>query len=402
MWEKKSKEALHAHVFKALEQNIDYRKHNVLGLPASYLDTRVFPLESSLLDDAPYLSTLVQNPNHIGVHTTGDSESFFAGTQQIERDLIRMCGENIFHASPNSIDGYVATGGTEANLQAVWIFRNYFMQEFSATLNEIALICSSDTHYSSAKAANVFQIGFFPIPVNQTTRKIEQHTLDKHLDMLQEKGVKYLIVFANMMTTMFGSVDDINVYTNTLQERGFIFKVHVDGAYGGFYYPFVQKHLLDFANEHVCSITVDAHKMNQAPYGTGIFLIRKGWMHYTTTTTASYVQGNDSTLCGSRSGANAVAVFMILMSYGYREWQQKMQELCDRADWFCAELAKRNKYFFREERANIVVFPAEELDRTLAEQFGLVPDDHTNPSWYKIVIMDHVSKENLTEFLNSL
>jgi hypothetical protein len=118
MWEKETKESLHAHIFKALDQNIDYRKHNILGLPASYLDTRVFPLESSLLKDAPYLSTLVQNPNHIGVHTTGDSESFFAGTQAIERELIRMCSEDIFRAQANSIDGYVATGGTEANLHA--------------------------------------------------------------------------------------------------------------------------------------------------------------------------------------------------------------------------------------------------------------------------------------------
>lgn len=402
MWEKETKESLHEHIFKALDKNIDYRKHNILGLPASYLDTRVFPLESSLLHDAPYLSTLVQNPNHIGVHTTGDSESFFAGTQAIERELIRMCSEDIFRAQANSVDGYVATGGTEANLQAVWIYRNYFMQEFEAQLHEIALICSSDTHYSSAKAANVFQIGFFPLAVNEKTRKIDPKNFEQKLTEMRSNGIKYIIVFANMMTTMFGSVDDIQLYMRILGDLGFQYKIHVDGAYGGFYYPFVNEHALDFSNDQVCSITVDAHKMNQAPYGTGIFLIRKGWLKYTTTSSASYVQGNDSTLCGSRSGANAVAVYMILKSYGYLEWQQKMQDLCARADWFELELKRREIDYFREVNANIIVFPASSMAESITEKFGLVPDDHHKPNWFKIVIMDHVSVENLQEFLKHL
>lgn len=402
MWEKETKESLYAHVFKSLDQNIDYRKHNVLGLPASYLDTRVFPLESGLLNDAPYLSTLVQNPNHIGVHTTGDSESFFAGTQAIERELIRMCSEAIFNAESNSIDGYVATGGTEANLQAVWIYRNYFMQEFDAQLNEIALLCSSDTHYSSAKAANIFQIGFHPVLVDEQTRKIDQIVLEQTLHKMYANGVRYVIVFANMMTTMFGSVDDVSMYESALKTFGFHFKIHLDAAYGGFYYPFVNRHGLDFSNDQICSITVDAHKMNQAPYGTGVFLIRKGWMKYTTTSSASYVQGNDSTLCGSRSGANAVAVYMILKSYGYLEWQQKMLELCVRADWFEQELAKRKVTYFREDRSNIIVFPKERIPETIAGKFGLVPDDHHLPKWYKIVVMEHVSVEKLHDFLNQL
>lgn len=400
MWEKETKESLYAHIFNALDQNIDYRKHNILGLPASYLDTRVFPLESSLLNDAPYLSTLVQNPNHIGVHTTGDSESFFAGTQAIERELIQMCSEGIFNAQPNTIDGYVATGGTEANLQAVWIYRNYFMQEFHAQLNEIALICSTDTHYSSAKAANVFQIEFFPLQVDDKTRKVDPKKLEQTFKEMRAKGIKYVIVFANMMTTMFGSVDDIYLYMNELESNGFQYKIHVDAAYGGFYYPFVNKHALDFSNDKVSSITVDAHKMNQAPYGTGIFLIRKGWMKYTTTSTASYVQGNDSTLCGSRSGANAVAVYMILKSYGYDEWQRKMQELCERADWFENALKIKRIQYFREGRSNIIVFPNGSISDAIADRFGLVPDDHLSPNWFKIVIMDHVTLAKLQDFLN--
>lgn len=108
-----------------------------------------------MLREATSLVTLDQNPNHIGCHTLGDSESFFAGTQEIERELIALCAVDILKGeAADQFDGYVAGGGTEANIQAMWIYRNYFMREHSATATEIAILCSADAHYSMHKAAN--------------------------------------------------------------------------------------------------------------------------------------------------------------------------------------------------------------------------------------------------------
>ncbi|MDP5141022.1 MAG: pyridoxal-dependent decarboxylase, partial [Spirosomaceae bacterium] len=148
-----------------------------------------------------------------------------------------------------------------------------------------------------------------------------------------------IIVIATMMTTMFGSVDDVKSITQQLRISGLDFKLHIDGAYGGFYYPFAnEESAMNFANPDVSSITVDAHKMLQAPYGTGIFLIRKGFMQYTHSKDASYVKGEDYTLVGSRSGANAVAVWMILNTYGPKDWVDKIQLLKSQTDWICNEL----------------------------------------------------------------
>jgi len=46
------------------------------------------------------------------------------------------------------------------------------------------------------------------------------------------------------------------------------------------------------------------------------FWVRKGLIHYATTKEASYVEGEDCALIGSRSGANAIAIWMILSTYG--------------------------------------------------------------------------------------
>ncbi|HOZ88521.1 MAG TPA: aspartate aminotransferase family protein, partial [Bacteroidia bacterium] len=98
-WPKLSTQKIKLRVFEALGKNLNYRSENILGIPATYLDTDIFYDDAPFLKDAPFLSTLVANPNHIGCHTLeGEKEPIFKGSQEIERDLIRICAEEIFEA----------------------------------------------------------------------------------------------------------------------------------------------------------------------------------------------------------------------------------------------------------------------------------------------------------------
>jgi tyrosine decarboxylase/aspartate 1-decarboxylase len=402
-WKRKSETESKQRVFDALKNNVNYRSGSVLGVPGTYLDPKVFSEEISFVKEAPYLSTLVYNPNHIGCHTMGDSESYFEGTQVLEREVIRICSENILKADPDTVDGYVAAGGTEANLQAVWIYRNYFLQEYKASLSEIAVVCTQDSHYSMQKAGNIFQIQCVLLPVEKETRVIDRAAAETKLALLKKNGVKYIIVVSNMMTTMFGSIDKVEEYVELMTAFGVQFKIHIDAAYGGFYAPIVdEKNTINFAHPMVNSFTMDAHKLLQAPYGTGIFLIRKDWMKYAHTDAASYVVGADCTLSGSRSGANAIAIWLIFAAYGRHEWYEKCMTLERRTSWLTKELDKRGIRYFRSPLSNIVAIHANQIPAGLASGYGLVPDDHHQPSWFKIVVMDHVSIEKLEVFLEEL
>jgi tyrosine decarboxylase/aspartate 1-decarboxylase len=402
-WKRKSETEIKQRVFDALGNNVNYRNGSVLGIPGTYLDPKVFSEEISFVKEAPYLSTLVYNPNHIGCHTLGNSESYFEGTQLLEREVIRICSENILKADPETVDGYVAAGGTEANLQAIWIYRNYFLQEHRAVLSEIALVCSEDSHYSMQKAGNIFQIQCVLLPVEKETRVIDRAAVEEKLAALKEHGVKYIIVVSNMMTTMFGSIDKIDEYVELMTAFGFQFKIHVDAAYGGFYAPIVdEKNTVNFAHPMINSFTMDAHKLLQAPYGTGIFLIRKDWMKYAYTDAASYVVGADCTISGSRSGANAIAIWLIFAAYGRHEWYEKCMTLERRTSWLVKELDKRRIRYFRSPLSNIITMHASQIPESLVSKFGLVPDDYHHPSWLKIVVMDHVSIEKLEVFLEEL
>src|SRR5690606_30990958 len=153
--------------------------------------------------DAPFMTTLVKNPNHIGCHTLGNSEGYFSGTQEIEKELIELCAVDILKGEPLQYDGYVASGGTEANIQAIWIYRNYFMKEHQAQLDEICMICSEASHYSVDKASNLLSIDIHKIPVDFDRRMIQKEELISVIDNAKASGKKYFIVIANMMTTMF-------------------------------------------------------------------------------------------------------------------------------------------------------------------------------------------------------
>lgn len=402
-WKKLTQEEIKNQVFGAINNNADYNTENILGIPATYLDSKVFSQDEAFLKDAPYISTLVQNPNHIGCHTLGKSESYFKGTHVIERELIEICATDILKGEPLQQDGYVASGGTEANLQAIWIYRNYFIAECQAKREEICILCSEDSHYSMDKAANVFVLDIAKVAVDENTRAITEKGVAKTVSKAISEGKKYFIVISNMMTTMYGSIDNIDCYINVLNNTTCEYKIHIDGAFGGFFYPFSKEDSkLTFENPNISSFTLDAHKMAQAPYGTGIFLIRKGYMQYANTQEASYVEGEDYTLIGSRSGANAIAVWMIMMKNGPYGWQEKIFILLRRTEWICKELQKLKIELYRNPNSNIITIKSNFLNKEIANNFGLVPDNHTNPKWYKIVIMEHVTIEKLMPLVEEL
>lgn len=403
-WKKLTTQERKERIAQALQEVVNFADDISLGYPASKLDGKVFYDDAPFLKDAPTLQAFVANPNNIGCHTLGTSEKAFRGTQTIEREVLNVIAVDIFKAEPNSFDGYISPGGTEANIQALWIYRNYFMKEHQARLDEIAILASEDTHYSIPKGSNLLMVDWLNIPVDFDSRKIEREALNQIIEKAQQNGKKYFIVVVNMGTTMFGSVDAISDYTDILEAKNLMYKLHIDGAYGGFVYPFNNKESnLNFVNPKVSSITIDAHKMLQAPYGTGIFVCRKGLIENVLTKEAEYVEGMDLTLCGSRSGANAVAVWMILFTYGPYGWFENVSVLQMRTAWFCKELDKLGIEYFREPFMNIVTIKSKYIPEEIAEKFQLVPQkhDHTN-QWYKVVLMNHVEVDDLMAFIEIL
>jgi glutamate/tyrosine decarboxylase-like PLP-dependent enzyme len=111
----------------------------------------------------------------------------------------------------------------------------------------------------------------------------------------------------------------------------------------------------------------------------------------------------DLTIVGSRSGANAIAVWMILFSYGYYGWFEKINTLLLRTEWFCNQLDDLGIEYYRNEFMNIVTLKSKYVPTQLAQKFGLVPQTHEGDNhWYKVIMMDHVEIDDLLKFINEL
>lgn len=402
-WKKLKKEERKTKVQNALKVNVNFSNDISLGYPASKLDDKIF-YDAGFLVDAPLLQTLVANPNHIGCHTLGDSESAFKGTHELEKEVLNILAVDVFKSKVNDFDGYISPGGTEANIQALWMYRNFFMYKNEAKLDEIVILSSEDTHYSIPKGANLLHLDWIKIPVGFENRKIDTNALEEIIINAKNSGKKYFIIVSNMGTTMFGSVDNPDDYCTILEKHNLDYRLHIDGAYGGFVYPFSNENsVINFSNPKVSSITIDAHKMLQSPYGTGIFICRKDLIENVLTKEAQYVEGMDLTLCGSRSGANAIAVWLILMAYGPHKWFEKISVLQMRTQFLCKELDKLNITYFREPFMNIVTIRSEFIPEKIAKKYDLVPETHNEANlWYKIVLMNHVEVQYLTTFIDHL
>jgi glutamate/tyrosine decarboxylase-like PLP-dependent enzyme len=108
-------------------------------------------------------------------------------------------------------------------------------------------------------------------------------------------------------------------------------------------------------------------------------------------------------LCGSRSGANAVAVWMVLHTHGSAGWTAKMQMLNDKTTDICCQLDQLGIHYFRNPFINIIAIHAEEIPEKVAKKYFLVADSYEHqPKWWKIVMMPHITRGAIDSFIIDL
>lgn len=404
-----SDEEIREKLSRLMKSNIHYEIHNILGFPGTT------PLPISVEVHSEYLD---YHSNNIGMHTNkenGGSELGFSGSQEIERQVIEMAAD-LMGASPEEVDGYISSGGTEANIVGCWIGRD------NAKGKPTALLCSFLTHYSVLKACNILGIGasvkkdgsgLHSLGTDENGHVLIGH-LKKRLYATAGAGIKNIIVVANGGTTMLGSIDDVPEICNVIDEFKRAFPdvkihLHVDAAFGGFVVPFIDT-LPDigFGNKNVNSITIDIHKMGLSPYGSGIILARRGSFE-NIETIAPYVPGNDHTLCGSRSGAMALSCWAAMKKMGKNGYAKEAIRLLTLSDKIREKLERQGMSVFKNDINILAVrtpFPKNLVNEFITHMHDNFPADLADPlnpkriSVWNIVVMKHTKEALIDEFLS--
>lgn len=200
--------------------------------------------------------------------------------------------------------GHLCSGGTIANLEALWIAGNLKPGK--------KVIASQQAHYTHERICGVLRLPFESIPCDSRARM----DLDALEAMLTDGSIGTVVV--TIGTTATGSVDTLPEILK-LQSK-YDFRIHADAAYGGF---FILVDNLDSETlsafqclSEVDSIVIDPHKHGLQPYGCGCILFKdpavgRFYKHdspYTYFTSNELHLGEISLEC-SRPGAAAVALW---------------------------------------------------------------------------------------------
>ncbi len=321
--------------------------------------------------------------------------SLFPASAELEQETVSMLGSLL---SNSKACGSIVSGGTEANIIALWAARNLAKTEHGEVVVPVS------AHYSFDKASDLLNLKLIKVKLNS------KYQMDVKA---AEKAItsETVAIVGLAGSTGLGVVDPIRELSEIASTHNLY--LHVDAAFGGFVLPFL-KELgyppleFDFSLPNVCSITIDPHKMGLAPIPAGGILFRNAKMCEAVNMKVPYLAGGEikqSTLLGTRSGASAVAVWALLKHLG-RAGYAAVVERCLRLTWKLVEGIRQldGLDIVTEPTMNVVGVNSDTVDVRLIFQelrkrgwaVSFFPD------YLRIVIMPHTKVVHIKQFLEDL
>jgi glutamate decarboxylase len=196
-------------------------------------------------------------------------------TAEIEQRCIRILAD-LFNA-PGETTGARTQGSSEAIMLAAlslkWKWRGR-REQAGKDITRPNLVFGGDVHVVWEKFCRYFDVEPRIIPLRPDKYTIGPEDVEPHLD---ENTIG---VAAVLGTTFTGHADDIAGINDLLvrlrDDRGLDVPLHVDGASGGFVWPFLYPHSeWDFRLEQVRSINVSGHKFGLVYPGIGWLVFRE-------------------------------------------------------------------------------------------------------------------------------
>ncbi|WP_318478056.1 pyridoxal-dependent aspartate 1-decarboxylase PanP [Photobacterium leiognathi] len=293
----------------------------------------------------------------------------------LERQVLGMLHKLIFnenksfyqqwmHSADHSL-GAFCSGGTIANITALWVARNTVLKpdgEFKGVAQEglframkhygyddLAILVSERGHYSLKKAADVLGIGrdsLISIKTDDNNRVDLAH-LQTTLADLKQSNIKPFAIIGIAGTTETGNIDPLDQLADIAEEHQCHF--HVDAAWGGATLMSNKYRPLLKGIERADSITIDAHKQLYIPMGAGMVIFKNPELMTAIEHHAEYILRKGSkdlgshTLEGSRSGM-AMLLYASLNIISRPGYELLINNSIEKARYF-ADLIKQQDDF---------------------------------------------------------
>lgn len=211
---------------------------------------------------------------YISAITNATTALYFAspGAIRIEHKVVRWMCDMVGYPKETS-GGYLASGGSMANFEALVCAREYFDLK-AVDYPRSVIYLTEHTHYIYKKALHhggLKEVIIRVIPCDEIFR-MRASQLAAHIENDLKNNLQPWMVIANGGTTAVGSIDPIREIAAITKRHNLW--LHVDAAYGGFFNLIEEgKSKFDGLNE-ADSIILDAHKSLFFPWSTGAILVK--------------------------------------------------------------------------------------------------------------------------------
>jgi glutamate/tyrosine decarboxylase-like PLP-dependent enzyme len=210
---------------------------------------------------------------------------------EVTRNLAEMFGYDV-----NESSGNVVTGGTLANVAALWAARQKKFKELKDVGldrrgSRLTILATEMTHYSAEKGCDMLGLNWVKVPMLENY-KMDIRALDTMLANMSKKDLQNVVAVIGLAgETETGLVDDFDWLADVVEKYSVF--LHADAAYGG---PFIlgERRGLFKGISRADSITVDPHKMMYVPYSAGAILFKDKRVHALIQKNARYLQPNGS------------------------------------------------------------------------------------------------------------
>ena len=261
--------------------------------------------------------------------------------------------------------GAFCSGGTVANITALWVARNKLLKadgDFSGITraglfaalqhyghNGLVILVSERGHYSLKKSADILGIGqdsVIAIPTDEYN-KVDCQKLAQKCQELAEKNIKVLSIVGVAGTTETGNIDPLDEMADIAEQYQCHF--HVDAAWGGATLLSNKHRYLLHGVERADSVTIDAHKQMYVPMGAGVVLFKDPSAVDDIEHHAEYILRKGSkdlgshTLEGSRSGM-AMLVYASLHIISRPGYEMLINQAIEKAEYF-ADIINQHEDF---------------------------------------------------------
>ena len=340
---------MHHLLDKLVAQSVHTSSPSFIGHMTSALPSFILPLSKLMVG---------LNQNLVKVET---SKAF----TPLERQVLGMMHnlvyqhddvfyKNWMHSAEHSL-GAFCSGGTVANITALWVARNKLLKadgDFRGVAREglhramrhygyqdLAILVSDRGHYSLKKSADILGIGqenVIAIPTDEHN-KIDCQKLAAKCQQLAAQNIKVLAIVGVAGTTETGNIDPLDKIAEIAQQNQCHF--HVDAAWGGATLLSNKYRPLLKGIEQADSVTIDAHKQMYVPMGAGLVIFKDPASVSAIEHHAEYILRKGSkdlgshTLEGSRPGM-AMLVYSSLHIISRPGYEMLINQAIEKAEYF--------------------------------------------------------------------